>query len=166
VDQSTVHCPRGEEVSGVSFVNEFRGFTICEGEPATDMTFKTLFTTTDGGNSWTTAARVGLDASPGRLPVIGYHTYLSFPTESVGFLFAARNGLEVTTDGGRAFRQVIPLDDTDSVTGTSWLSASTGFVSTQFYGLLETMNGGGHWKVVFPGERRWQSLSIRTRPFQ
>jgi photosystem II stability/assembly factor-like uncharacterized protein len=141
-------------LSGVSFVDARTGFVACEGEPATGMAPKAIFTTADAGRSWTLTSlqpASGGESDPiGRVGIIGYNTRLWFLSPRVGFFMADRDGIERTTDGGRVFRSLMFTDDEDSVVGTSWTSLQLGYVATYQGGLSRTDDGGETWTQVFP----------------
>jgi photosystem II stability/assembly factor-like uncharacterized protein len=129
------------------------GWLLAGSQPAAGTQEKTLYYTTDAGQSWTAIARSGSHT----LPAMGYNAALTFATSRVGYLALARGPLMRTIDGGYHWAPVAasPLQPEagSPMTGLSFLNATTGYA----------MDGSRIWETT-DGGVRWTPLGPRLQP--
>lgn len=162
----------GFSLSAVNFSGPSQGSALCTSEPATDMQFKALYATSDGGSTWNLRSDCPADtnsgqptASLGSLSCVGYQPESQILADGHGWLWSERSGLPSTIDGGRtwgAIAQNVVFADTNAVATASLVTAADGFIlisprpessagcpaggcGTQ---LLSTQDAGQTWRVV------------------
>jgi|GEM_PF-6300855 len=140
---------------------------LCSGGPATDMAFKWLYRSRNGGRSWRLMNHVVVPQrhrAEGTLPLVGIPEGMAILPAGLGWMWFDRFGFASTADGGR--RWTVPayalahggqynaglmsVINISPVPGSGWtyllqqapVGRGEGIV------LLRTGDGGGSWHVV------------------
>lgn len=148
--------------SALDFTNATTGWLLVGGEPGAGSQTKTLYHTTNGGQSWTkiaASALLGSSASgSGSLPIGGYVDRLDFVNSTLGYMALANGLIYRTTDGGQHWTPIwlkaFPAT-TVTVQSMGFSSSSTGYILAQGGGqsggtLWQTTDGGIRWVAVYP----------------
>jgi photosystem II stability/assembly factor-like uncharacterized protein len=127
---------------------------LCGGVPATIMQGKALFTSTDGGKTWSRRA----DAMPpgegglNNLPLVGHVSDLATISSRVAFIALGRYTLYATSDGGRIWVPSIPIDQTTArdagVEVVRFVDDKHGWAVSGPNVIYWTDNGGVTWQAV------------------
>lgn len=127
----------------------------------------TLFTTRDGGNSWTSIAT----------PFVSSITDIFFLDELVGYVVTEYEGIHKTTDGGKTWKSVISnlafLGNQRIVQNPFneiyFLNKMEGFAFKQYNNIVvKTIDGGASWSVVSSFDLKYVNgggLKSMTFPF-
>lgn len=131
----------------------------CGGGPGAGGQEKVIYTSPDGGQTWSVAGSTGplgssATPAPGGVPQAGYVAQLTLTGSGVGWLALARGTLVVSRDGGRTWSAVIPIDAVASGSGivsvtfstptTGWALASSGGSNV----IYRTVDGGSVWAPI------------------
>ena len=145
--------------NAIDFVNPNRGWLLTGGQPSAGSQQKALYTTENGGVSWTLVTRsesLGSPQTPQGLPGTGYIDSLKFSNSSQGYLPLDRGPILVTHDGGRNFSPIWTQSfppDLSMVSSLSFPSTLVGYVLTTFSGattLWRSSQGQNTWHVIYP----------------
>ncbi len=139
----------------------------CTSQPAAGNQGKAIYTSSDGGITWTLAsssgpAAMGVPAPTGQLTTIGYLDQLALTSPQVGWMALGRGTLLTTRDGGRTWSAAIPIDEVAGgggivrvafVGGSGWAIANQaslpgGITTATVY---RTPDGGTTWSPVAVG---------------
>ncbi|HUY96463.1 MAG TPA: hypothetical protein VMW47_02395 [Verrucomicrobiae bacterium] len=99
----------------------------CVSEPGAGSQSKAIYTSADGGASWSLAgssgpAAAGVPAALGRVPIAGYLEQLVLNGPQVGWMALARGTLMVSRDGGRTWSPAISAQAVAAGSGVVRLS--------------------------------------------
>lgn len=136
----------------------------CGGESGGGDQSKTIYTSADGGQTWSAAGSSGqVGASPepssGEIPTTGYVAGLTLTSASEGWLALARGTLLVSRDGGQTWSPVIP---TGSVAGGSGVLAVAFVTPTDGWALASPDSGGE--AVIYrttDGGSAWSAVELK-----
>jgi len=136
----------------------------CVGQEAAGSQAKAIYTSADGGSSWTLAgssgpSAAGVPAAQGRVPAGGYLDQLALTGPGVGWMALGRGTLVVSRDGGRSWTPAIAAGAVAAgsgilrvtfVAGSGWaiangVSLPGGSAAAVVY---RTGDGGGSWSPV------------------
>lgn len=138
-------------------------FLLCAGMESVGMQQKSIYTTTDGGQSWTLVDAAPMGGSSVRgLSGAGYARSIAFSTPSDGWLLfgGACSCVFDTTNGGREWSGVAtPFTNAERATGIAFPAPGQMLVSAGNYfadTLWATLDGGGTWTA------RWPTLNPAT----
>jgi len=148
-------CP--EFFGGISFLDSDRGFLLCGSQPATIEMAKTLYETSDGGDTWRIREQSRFlnphRRGGGDIPMQGGVGGILFRTDRDGLMATGRVGLYATHDGGHRWR--LPLVAGDyAPESLSWPSPRRIFAVLWQVGLIRSDDGGRHWRQLFPAGPR------------
>ena len=115
---------------------------------------KAVYTSTDGGDTWTLRGDVPLfEGTPrGSVPICGHLTdqwQLCAVSARRAFMSLWRTTLFVTNDSGTDWRESISVDETEGPSFMKFISEHEGWVSTIEQGLLHTQDGGVTWQTLW-----------------
>lgn len=80
---------------------------MCAGQPATDMQFKHLYVSPDGGAHWNLVAEASLEGL-NNFYITGHVRGLAVPAPGDGWVIHSRGTLDHSTDGGYTWKAAIP----------------------------------------------------------
>jgi photosystem II stability/assembly factor-like uncharacterized protein len=132
---------------------------VCPSQPGAGSQAKSVFTSGDGGSTWTLRAQTDPPGLAGQITISGYAKLIALASNSSGFLAMDRGDLYRSTDGGATWSAVgiaqgegffSSMQFVDSTHG--WVAGETAGVDCCM-GLYRTVDGGLKWTVVssFPG---------------
>jgi photosystem II stability/assembly factor-like uncharacterized protein len=132
-----------------SFVSPTHGWILCDGQPSAGSQSRTLFETTDGGQTLARVAATGLGTN-------GYPQAMAFRPDGNGWIGLGNAVVSImrTTDGGGHWTSPITIDANGGDIRSLWfLDDSTGYAVISVAGspadrLIETTDGGTHWSIV------------------
>lgn len=130
----------------IFFRSAREGWLMIAGQPGAGFELKEIFSTTDGGETWTRVSGSltppSPDASPDAgLPAYGYSGPLVFTSETEGWFASPRAGLLHTTDGGVTWS--IARQD-DNLQALQFKDQDHGFTAS-LINLYRTTDGGATW---------------------
>lgn len=157
LDGTGVSTPCGSEMlASVAALGPKSAVLLCVGEPGVGMQAKDLYTTTDGGKTWSHILSVPFGARNlvHGLGANGYASGMNFLPDGHGWLWEARGWLLTTLDEGRNWSQVkVAQPDSVEARGVSFVSNDVGYVLLQneLHFSMEhvmTRDGGVTWHRV------------------
>ena len=144
----------------IDFLNAHVGWLLSGGEPGAGAQMKTLYSTINGGRTWTIiahTAQMGSGSSPAdALSMGGYVEDLHFVTAHDGYLATDRGGVYRTVDGGYHWTPVFGHQfppGNDMIPNLDFLSENQGKILVQNFGISQlwaTQNGGASWQDIYP----------------
>ncbi len=135
----------------IFFLSPTEGWLLVGSEPGAGSQPKELFSTNDGGQTWTPlsgslTADQGI-ASPGfDLPVYGYTGQMVFTSDIEGWIASPRAGLFHTSDGGANWS--LSLMD-DNLSGVQFIDRDHGW-TLDLINFWNTADGGVTWQRTSP----------------
>ncbi len=148
--------------TALDFTSATTGWLLVGGEPAAGSQTKTLYQTTNGGQSWSKIAESAIlgssSSGSGSLPIGGYVDRLDFVNSTLGYMALANGFIYRTTDGGQhwapIWSNVFP-PATVTVQSMEFSSSGIGYILAQGGGqsggaLWQTTDGGMRWVVRYP----------------
>jgi photosystem II stability/assembly factor-like uncharacterized protein len=142
-------CEHQDHAVAPSFLDEQNGYLACGGQPGAGSQPKSLYATTDGGDTWTLRSATDFfrpARAQGNLPGTGYVAGLSFRTGQVGLMWAARGGIFRTNTGGLTWSLVLSAEDIGDL---AWPSSRRIYTLARA-GVLRSDDGGRTWRAVLP----------------
>lgn len=125
---------------------------VCQGEPATIMSAKEVWTSADAGNTWRLVSQTSM-ASPssdvGNVPSGGHVADLFLSGPDHGWLALARSTLMESVDGGRSWSAANGIDDVDGASQVMFTDLKTGWaIAAGMLGasVYQTVDAGQHWR--------------------
>jgi photosystem II stability/assembly factor-like uncharacterized protein len=157
--QSWQELPTPENGAGyerrIFFLSATEGWLVVAGQPGAGSQYKEVFSTTDGGQSWThltgSLAPLGsnLPNTPGHgIPIIGYLGQLLFTSDTEGWMASPRGGILHTSDGGTNW-SVSLVDEEGNLSAVHFTDAQHGYVLSQI-AFRTTDDGGVTWHAIAP----------------
>jgi photosystem II stability/assembly factor-like uncharacterized protein len=155
--QSWQELPTPENGAGyerrIFFLSATEGWLVLAGQPAAGSQYKEVFSTTDGGQSWThltgSLAPLGsnLPGTPGHgIPTTGYLGQLLFTSDTDGWMASPRGGILHTSDGGTNW-SVSLVDEGGNLSAVQFIDAQHGYALIAF---RTTDDGGSTWHAITP----------------
>jgi photosystem II stability/assembly factor-like uncharacterized protein len=138
----------------VATVDGMHLWLACPSQPAAGQQEKAVYTSADGGSTWTLRAQTDPPGSVGHITTSGYAQLLAVTPSGIGFLALDRGDLYRSVDSGAtwvatgitASEGFYPaIDFVDANHG--WVVAETGEMDC-CVGLYRTVDGGFAWKLV------------------
>ena len=129
------------------FATVSSGVMVCNGEPATAMSERSYFQSTDAGKTWSLVNKPKIES--------GHANDLFFLDEKRGWLATQRGGLSETTDGGKTWTWINPPTDVEYATAPQFFSEQSGIAIFGGYGdseLFKTKDNGKTWTKLYPSE--------------
>jgi hypothetical protein len=141
---------------GVGYkLNASRSWQFCDGGAAAGSREKLLFTTTDGGETWSLVSRTTLgnppaEAGVGTLPNAGSDSALLFQDANKGWLGLSGPGQNFfkSTDGGHNWIAVAGFPSAVPVVSIAFSDADHGVVTLSDGTLWHTSDGGSSWAMM------------------
>jgi photosystem II stability/assembly factor-like uncharacterized protein len=91
----------------VSFPDPSNAWAVCTAGPGTDVEYKVLYESTDGGHTWEKVSDGRTKShTPKALPPVGYVQQVSFTGDGFGVLDTTDGDLYASEDGGRRWREL------------------------------------------------------------
>ena len=150
---------RGLYGQAIFFLTPEKGWLLVGGQPSAGNQPKELFSTTDGGMTWTHLSGSlsrPLSGGEGELGTAGYIGTLIFTSDQEGWLALAHVALMHTTDGGKHWTASLSAaeDRGDPSTAVHFVDARRGWTMTDYYlptkrqTLWTTSDGGAIWQEL------------------
>lgn len=129
------------------FATVSSGVMVCNGEPATALSERSYFQSTDAGKTWSLVNKPKIES--------GHANDLFFLDEKRGWLATERGGLSETTNGGKMWTWINPPTDVEYATAPQFFSEQSGIAIFGGYGdseLFKTKDNGKTWTKLYPSE--------------
>jgi photosystem II stability/assembly factor-like uncharacterized protein len=157
--QAPAPCPRGWDVTGVSFVTLRQGWLLCTGEPGAGSKDKSIFRTANGGHSWVLVAGTrprghGRHRNLRGFMFGGHAEGISFLRDGRGWLRQLGGSSYQTVDGGRTWNAMSVTEPGVVEPESIWfVSDRSGFALLTDYKqkvtrLVGTEDGGLTWTPI------------------
>lgn len=141
-------------VSGMSWISEYEGYILDNGQPGAGSQAKTLYYTRNGGVNWIVRSSDKIEnghmVSYG-IPTSGYGNGIKFFANGTGYLGESRGTVYKSVDGGKNFKQTMAQNG-DTCPVPDFINENEGYGIIHNRVLVHTDDGGMHWKRMLSSE--------------